>query len=175
MRLALIATCLTTPALADPLIATLSADLTGDGAPEQVFVIRGSDANAHLLINQGDGGHVFTGGIAFAGGIGQEPELELAKNGSLKLISMNESIGRHRWRETLTIAWRHDVFVVAGYTYLWYDTLSLEQGLCDVNLLTGQAERTENDGLTETTQLAPRALPVREWGEHAIPEFCAMG
>lgn len=108
-------------------------------------------------------------GIAWRGGMaGQEPELEIAENGSLRLISQNESIGRDRWRQTLIIAYRDGRFVVAGFTHSSRDTLDPDAGSeCDVNLLTGRGVR---DGRQFRTDL--RARWVEDWTMDTLPGQC---
>ncbi len=54
---------------------------------------------------------------------------------SIQVNSMNDSVGRGRWDETITFAYRNDRFVFAGYTYFQRDTLDLSFSTCDVNVL----------------------------------------
>jgi hypothetical protein len=66
---------------------------------------------------------------------GQRPSLKINSRGSVLLSSENTAIGRHRWHETLTIAFRQNNFYVVGYTYSYYDTINTEEyGECDFNL-----------------------------------------
>ena len=70
---------------------------------------------------------------------GQEPSVSTRENGSLMISSQNSSIGRERWAEDLTVIYRQDQFLVAGYSYSHYDTLDPDaSGGCDLNLLTGK-------------------------------------
>ncbi|AWI56711.1 hypothetical protein [Sinorhizobium fredii] len=70
---------------------------------------------------------------------GQAPFVNALPNGSIQITSHNDTIGRHRWEQTLTIAYRSSDFVVAGYTYSSYDTLDLENTVqCDFNVLSGK-------------------------------------
>ena len=76
---------------------------------------------------------------------GQEPELAALANGSFTLTTKNESVGRNRWRQSLTIAYRNFDFIVAGYTYSSYDTIAEDGGEnsttdCDLNVLTGKGK-----------------------------------
>ncbi|MXN52033.1 hypothetical protein GR158_12970 [Shinella sp. AETb1-6] len=72
---------------------------------------------------------------------GQEPELAALANGSFTLSTKNETIGRDRWRQSLTIAYRNFDFIVAGYTFTSYDTLNPDGGQeCDLNVLTGKGK-----------------------------------
>lgn len=70
---------------------------------------------------------------------GQEPSVTTASNGSAIVTSQNSAIGRNRWEQKLTIAYRNDQLVLAGFTYSYYDTLDPNAyGGCDLNLLTGK-------------------------------------
>lgn len=82
--------------------------------------------------------------IAWRGAMwGTQPSLSLNERGSLRVKSGNEAIGRNRWVETLTIAYREQHFVVAGYSYESYDTLELDTFTCDLNLLTGDGVKED--------------------------------
>lgn len=72
---------------------------------------------------------------------GQEPELAALANGSFTLTTKNDAVGRGRWRQSLTVAYRNFDFIVAGYTYSSYDTLDPNSGSeCDLNVLTGKGK-----------------------------------
>lgn len=55
--------------------------------------------------------------------------------GSLQIISFNDSVGRSRWEETVTLAFRNNSMVLAGYTYVLRDTLNGFNEKCDINAL----------------------------------------
>ncbi len=75
---------------------------------------------------------------------GQEPELAALANGSFTLTTKNESVGRHRWRQSLTIAYRNFDFIVAGYTFSSHDTLDPDgTSTCDLNVLTGKGKAND--------------------------------
>jgi len=162
-------------AAAQEFTTVLVADFTGDGINDRAEIVameRGDDATLRLWKNG-----VFmleAPAIAWVGGIGQEPELTVTPHGSLQVTSMNEAIGRNRWHETLTITYRRGTFLVAGYTYDWYDTLNLmDQGTCDMNFLSGKTfidigpDRTRIIRPTEMT-----TLPLTAWPRE-IPKVCA--
>ena len=72
---------------------------------------------------------------------GQEPELAALANGSFTLTTKNDSVGRDRWRQSLTIAYRNFDFIVAGFTYSSYDTIDPNASSeCDLNVLTGKGK-----------------------------------
>lgn len=70
---------------------------------------------------------------------GQEAGVSALPNGSIDLMTQNSSIGRSRWEQHLTIAYRKSQFIVAGYTYSYRDTLDPNTtGECDLNVITGK-------------------------------------
>ncbi len=180
----LIAILLTTaaPALAEPIVS-VSADLNGDGLTDRaelVMIDKGGMADLLIYTGQTDGSQSLSATsreYVWVGGIGQQPELSATERGSLQVISMNEAIGRDRWRQTLTVAWRDGAFVLAGITYSWYDTLDLANaGTCDVNLLTGRGElvkRGENADVVTGFRFAPLRIPVQSpnW---EFPKECGL-
>lgn len=109
--------------------------------------------------------------MVWRGGMyGQEPWMEATEHGSLKIYSENSAIGRNRWEQILTIAYRNGVFRVAGYTYSYYDTLDPDaNGQCDVNLLTGKGVL---NGKSFKTSL--EALPVKDWTMDTRPPECEV-
>lgn len=152
----------------------VTSDLTGDGRPES-FRLIDNDGMVDLEI-RGDGGTVLARGIAWKGGIGQEPDLSLAPNGSVRLSARNESIGRDRWVQVLTIAFRQGRYVVAGLTYDWYDTLDpANTGRCDFNLLAGRGVVQRGDAPERQVRVAKGAVPVTDWHEdRPLPAECPL-
>ncbi|WP_298820306.1 hypothetical protein [uncultured Roseibium sp.] len=127
-------------------------------------------ADLYIFTDAGDGWtqDVYAKDIVWRGGIGQEPWIETTEKGALKVYSENSSIGRNRWEQILTIAYRNGRFLVAGYTYTYYDTLDPESnGICDVNLLTGKGELND-----KTFRTSLKALPVEEWTMDTRPPEC---
>lgn len=175
-RILILLLALALPAQADMVGPMLAADLNGDGRAERFALIDTGDGSVDLQIeNTGLGnGVIYAERIAWIGGIGQRPELELAPNGSLRLISMNEAIGRDRWRMTLTIAYRRDTYLVAGFEFAWYDTLDNDNnGVCDLNLLTGRGYLSINGGPDKPLRTDQPALPVTRWNDDTpIPTVC---
>ncbi len=180
--LLLLLLALATPALSEPLSA-ITADLTGDGIAERAELVEiagGGDADLLIYIGQPGGGQVLAvtaPALVWVGGIGQQPGLAVTERGSLQVLSMNESIGRDRWQQTLTLAWRNGAFMLAGFTYSWYDTLDLaNSGTCDVNLLNGKGnlEKGREENRTRTTfRTDMRAVPIADWAGD-IPRECGL-
>ncbi|WP_395175211.1 hypothetical protein [Roseibium alexandrii] len=112
-------------------------------------------------------------GIVVTGIGGTDASLSTAENGALRVHSENIAIGRNRWQQTLTIVHRDGQYVVAGYTYSFYDTLAVDAngdvltGECDVNLLTGKGFK---DSQPFRTNL--RSVPVTKWRADMAPPEC---
>ena len=163
---------LPTAALAQNFTTALEVDLTGDGLIDRVELREtsmGGDADMNIWVRTADGQldlRSQSKSVVWVGGIGQQPELAVTPHGSLLVQSMNESIGRDRWHQTLTVAWRGNAFVLAGYTYEWYDTLDLSNaGKCDVNLLNGKGELSRGQESTHksTFRTKTRGGPIDIW------------
>ena len=148
-----------------------SADLDGDGVAE-IFTLT-VEADAATLVLDPGGARRSYPDIVWSGAMaGTVPHLEIAPNGSVLLISGNEAIGRDRWRQTLTIAYRQGDWRVAGFTYAWSDTLDPgSAGGCDLNLLTGSGTVTAGSGTREVRPTIG-ALPLAAWTRETMPGEC---
>ncbi len=164
------------PAAAQTVVDSTQSDLNGDGLRERFTLLQYPGADTVDLIIEDTGyGRITATDIAWIGGIGQEPELDLAPNGSVRLTSMNEGVGRSRWRQTLTLAFRNGAYRVAGYTYSWYDTLSNDSGECDLNLLNGKGTLQRGDGPKRNVSAGIQAVEITGWTEMTpIPDVCEV-
>ncbi len=174
---------LPTATFAQDFSTTIDADLTGDGLIDHAELSQNSetgDADLNIWVRQANGKLKLRAkalSVVWIGGIGQQPELLATSHGSLQVHSMNESIGRNRWHQTLTVAWRNKAFVLAGYTYDSYDTLNLDASVgCDVNLLNGKGERLTgaNRDIKATFRTKSRGGPIDRWNGNA-PAECDLG
>lgn len=174
-RAAFLVLCLAPPLSAQQIGQMVSSDLNGDQRVERFTLLDSGEGTVDLQIENTGGGVIYAEDIAWLGGVGQQPELTLAPNGSVKLTSMNEAIGRNRWHMTLTIAYRKGAYRVAGFTYDWYDTLDLnDYGLCDLNLLNGRGV-AENGGNRRNVRTDQPAIPVTQWNDSIpIPKVCGL-
>lgn len=166
---------LSAPGSAQQIGPDVASDLDGDGAKEQFRLVDlDDDFIVDLLVQRPGGEQIVARDIAWIGGVGQEPALSLAPNGSVLLASMNESVGRIRWRLTLTIAYRRGAYRVAGYTYDWYDTLETgNNGICDLNLLNGKGTLQIDGGPVRSIRTTLKALPITEWADDVpVPPEC---
>ena len=173
MRLTLLLCLLAGTASAEG--ATIRADLDGNGHAESFrLIVPENDPRTDLEI-AGQWQTVIYENLGWAGiSAGTLPRLELAPNGSLRLITQNAAVGRNRWELVLTIVHRDGSYRVGGFTYSFYDTLDLDAGgFCDVNLLTGrglvQAGKGEERAVREWTMRAPE---LSAWTAETIPAVC---
>lgn len=153
----------------------VQADLNGNGIAETYTLVRGPEDNADLIVS-GDKGLTQTfPALVWAGAMaGTIPTLTLAENGSLRITHGNDSIGRGRWSEVLTVAYRNDRLTLAGLTYTWFDTMDFEnRGTCDVNLLTGRGVfEQEGFGRKDVREEEVIALPLATWNYNRSVSVC---
>jgi len=111
-------------------------------------------------------GSVEPGGI-----VGQEPSISALPNGSIAIVSQNDAIGRDRWTQTLTLAYRNNNFVVAGYTYDSRDTLEPDNShSCDYNVLTGKVTK---DG--KALKADAKTVTIQNWQDDLGQKACESG
>ena len=165
-----------------PLSAVLSAvtlSLKGDGSRDRLVLVAGEPSEADLYVyldlpdNPAEQARIkpalIKRNVAFSGPMfGQAPSLTVNAKGSLVLTSMNEAIGRDKWTEKVTIAWRKDLLAVVGITYQMHDGLDPKGGgSCDLNLLSGKGLR---NGKPVAGPAAP--IPLADWDNDNLPEAC---
>jgi hypothetical protein len=158
----------------NPIISVATADFNADKKTDSAILIRADDqANLYIYVNNAKGGSdlalvkkavVWTGALA-----GTFPQLTAAKGGTLYIDSQNEAVGRDRWHQRLTIDYRDNDFIVAGYSYGDRDTLEpAKPGLsCDVNLLTGKGVKNK-----EAFKLDGQKIKLTDWTDDKAPKQC---
>lgn len=126
-------------------LSVVTADWNGDGRKDRALLVGNPEAaTASLYIylgtREGFDAVEFIPAFVWSGSMwGQQPGLTVSESGSLLVHSLNIGMGRNRWEQTLTIAYRDARFVVAGFTFQYHDSLDPEDhGFCDLNLLTGR-------------------------------------
>ncbi|WP_411035351.1 FG-GAP repeat protein [Shinella sp. BYT-45] len=170
---------------ADRIIAMASGDWNKDGTPDLALVATpgadGADDNGLYVYLAKPEANRLTLALALPNSVwgnltmsGQEPELTALANGSFTLTTKNEAIGRERWRETLTIAYRNFDFIVAGYTYASYDTIAEDGGEnstsdCDLNILTGKGK---SNG--QAVAGKPQFVLLRDWNNGIPRSTCGL-
>ena len=99
---------------------------------------------------------------------GRAPSITALANGSILITTHNDSIGRNRWEQKLTIAYRNFDFVVAGYTYTSYDTLDLDNTTdCDFNVLTGKGKSNGKPVATKG-----EIVLLKDWNDETGQKVC---
>ena len=166
---------------ADRIIAMASGDWNKDGTPDLAVVATPGDGG-----DEDNGVYVYlakpeenrlTLALAAPNSVwgnltmyGQEPELTALANGSFTITTKNDAVGRDRWRQSLTVAYRNFDFIVAGYTYSSYDTLDPNGGSeCDLNVLTGK-------GKTHGGPVAGKAqfVLLKDWKDGIARSICGL-
>ena len=110
------------------------------------------------------------GNFSLDGLVGQDPTISALPNGSIAVHSENSSIGRDRWEQTLTIAYRDAAFVVAGFTYSYRDTLEpKDAGACDYNVLSSRITRDGTDRKVEAKTIA-----IAGWADALGTQACGI-
>lgn len=170
----LLACLLPCSAIAGDVISHIEADIDGDGKNDTA-ILSAANGYADLLITASSGGQITVSNAAWMGAsAGTIPSLSVSSSGALTIHSMNEAIGRIRWHQVLTVAYRDGSFLVAGFTYDWRDTTDMDTwGHCDLNLLTrkGSLSLGQTDRASEFEVYSLRAVPITEW-EDVHPEEC---
>ena len=157
-------------------LGVVIGDWNKDGGMDRAVLVAPEDIDhdvgLYIYLDDSDNSSslkIFKPNLVWSGTMwGTTPSLTVTSAGSLQVISQNQAIGRNRWSQRLTIAYRNDNFVVAGYTYESYDTLDPDAELvCDVNLLTGKGIKNKKifSNPRQTIKLA-------NWTEESVPKQC---
>lgn len=173
------------PALATDLIINATVgDFNGDGSQDLATLIIDDDGDVtqigmeiYLRDNERDvltqevsAKNLFWGSASNRALRGMEPTISTAPNGSILVHTKNDAVGRNRWDQTVTIAYRDGAFVVAGFTYSYRDTLARsDTGQCDINLLTGIGVRNRKPLTTR-----PRRVQIENWDSKIWLRACGV-
>lgn len=96
------------------------------------------------------------------------PSITALENGSILITTHNDSVGRDRWEQKLTVAYRNFDFVVAGYTYTSYDTLDPDNTTdCDFNVLTGKGKLNG-----KPVAVAGKLIFLKDWNDETGQKSC---
>ena len=166
---------------AERIVAMASGDWNKDGAPDLAVIATpgddgGDDNGIYVYLAKPEENrltpvltlpNVIWGNLTM---YGQEPELAALANGSFTITTKNDAVGRDRWRQSLTIAYRNFDFIVAGYTYSAYDTLNPDGGAeCDLNVLTGKG-KTGNGPVSGQAQF----VLLKDWQDGIARSICGL-
>lgn len=128
----------------DEVVSYVEGDFDGDGERDYAALtpLGGESGLLSLGVSLSKGGDLFVEQAIYDNNsdwAGVGTELQVSEAGSLQIYSYNEAIGRNRWNQTVTFAYRNGQYMLAGYTYSYYDTLELDNfGSCDLNFLSGK-------------------------------------
>jgi hypothetical protein len=154
-----------------PDLALLVASPPDDQADNTIgiYIYLRDDEHSLLKLAAGAPDKVW-GNIEPDGIVGEEPSIKALANGSIAVISQNDAVGRERWEQTLTLAFRNNAFVVAGYTYNYRDTLDTKAGFtCDYNVLTGKAAKGGKDLKAEA-----KTIKIEDWNDDVGQKGCGV-
>ncbi|NEI69679.1 hypothetical protein GR212_08875 [Rhizobium lusitanum] len=155
-----------------PDLALLAASSPDDQAdnPIGIYIYLRDDEHSLLKLAASAPDKIW-GSVEPGGVVGQEPSISALPNGSIAIVSQNDSIGRDRWEQTLTLAYRNSGFVVAGYTYDSSDTLEPDNShSCDYNVLTGKVTK---DG--KTLKADAKTVSIQDWQDDIGQKACESG
>ncbi|PWE52849.1 hypothetical protein DEM27_29060 [Metarhizobium album] len=140
-------------------LALLVAPAEGEDMIGIYIYVRDKDHPLLKLVAEAPG--KIWGNSSLDGMFGQDPSLTALANGSIAVHSQNSGIGRNRWEQRMTLAYRNGDFVVAGYTYNDYDTLDPNAGTtCDYNVLTGKAKVNDKE-----LRVEPKFITIQDWDD----------
>jgi len=163
----------------DRIMFAATGDWDKDGNTDLAMLVaaaEGSDEDhaVYIYLNDGDterlklktvAANKVWGNLTMAG---QGPSITALPNGSILITSHNDAIGRDRWEQKLTVAYRNFDFVVAGYTYTSYDTLDPDNTTdCDFNVLTGKGKL---DG--KPVAVAGEMIFLKDWNDETGQKVC---
>jgi hypothetical protein len=165
------------------IIGAAVGDWNKDGNPDLALLVApvDEDDNIGIYIYLRDKDHLLlslaasapnkvAGNASLDSLVGQDPTLSALPNGSIAVHSENSGVGRDRWEQTLTIAYRNAAFVVAGFTYSHYDTLDPDHnGSCDYNVLSGKVSSSGKDSKVEA-----RTVAVADWADAIGTKACGI-
>lgn len=194
-----VALALPTTALAEPIetqkiITAAAGDWNGDGAIDLAMIVEtepGAAMDMHFFLRDKEHNFLKPAGIVQEQMYGEwngydrpgyeasyiEPELTALPNGSIKLYIPGIPSNGARTDQTLTIAWRNNGFVVAGFSYDYHDYMKDNVASdCDYNLLTGKGKssKMQPDGtrMHRTVAVEGKVVPFAEWDSGASFTDC---
>lgn len=169
-----------TTALAQDFTTTIDVDLNGDGLLDHAKLSetpKGGAADLTIFLRQPDETlrqEVVAKSLVWVGAEGEEPLLSVHKNSALRIDSVDRLNPRKFWQQTLTVTLHNGKFVLAGFSYNWYDTGEETIYFCNADLLSGSIERGQRaNGILDGVGLHTdaKAVPIDTWIQ-SFPQVC---
>ncbi|MDQ7089701.1 MAG: hypothetical protein Q9M50_03540 [Methylococcales bacterium] len=175
--LALILTSINTPAYAadeSNVLSVVTGDWNQDKKTDAAVLMKNDDlVEIYIFLGQQNNTLkqvLYKSDFIWMGSMeGTVPYLESkGKKGSFIIMSGNDSIGRNRWSQALTIAYREKAFTLGGYTYNSRDTLAPDHSFaCDLNLFTGKGLRNN-----KAFKINAQKIKLKDWSDDNVPTKC---
>lgn len=164
----------TAPATPETVLSVATGFWNLDRRPDAAVLAKNGDqADLYVYLNDSKGGMELTllkKSLVWAGNLaGTLPKLSTGKKGVFYVDSQNEAVGRNRWTQRLTLAYRSNEFLVIGYTYTARDTLDPKYSLsCDFDLLTAKGVKNN-----QPVTLPKERFKLSGWqDENAVIKQC---
>jgi len=159
-------------------LSAVTLNFGDNGAPDRAVLVSDLDSSADLYIYRDVSDAkpdkpirpaLVKKAAAWDGGMwGSRPSLDTNAKGSLFIKSQNDAVGRNRWSQTMTVVFRNHEYLIAGLTYVAYDTLDTNaNGQCDINYLSGKG--TRNGKAIEAKFSTIRLI---DWTDDKLPKEC---
>jgi len=156
-------------------VTSVMADLNGDGIEERFDLVAGADGATDLMISNTGLSDVLAPALATTGLDAEPPLIEVLGDGQIRITSHHDANGPVRWTLGLTIGFPDGSYRVTGYTFIWWNPVSLDEyGLCDLNLRTGTGVLQAGEGKVFDVDVSTPALPVTIWSatDKVLPVDC---
>lgn len=92
--------------------------------------------------------------------------------GSLNVVSSNGFGNTFNTTEALTIVYRNEKFMVAGWAQDFYNSREEQSSHCSVNYLAGKAVKRVNEGKNIALKGQFKPVAVADWSAQSRPDVC---
>ncbi|WP_339109224.1 hypothetical protein [Thioclava sp. GXIMD4216] len=140
---------LSQPIVEGPVVEEYHFDADGDGTEELITDLTTRDLDRVLVISKDTAEPPVVIGPLWAN-LTMLDSVTSTKPGRFTIATGCDTCGRNGSSLQWHVAFREGRYIVAGVTIVQSDRLSAESVLCDVNLLTGQADVSRDPDMPET-------------------------